>query len=122
MVTFNDITDFSKLVLGIGDGLVEGIVEGIGDGIVDGLVEGIVEGIGDGIFDGLVEKIVEGIGDGIVDGTGEKFCSEIGLNPRLASGRGESARPWDDWLKLGDGRQMPPTRKSVAWFGAPLEE
>ena len=74
-----------RLVVGLGLGVADGVVLGVGvDGVVDGLGAGLgADGLGSGVVDGLGSGVGTGLGSGVGVGSGVGAGVGVLSNPAL---------------------------------------
>lgn len=74
-----------RLVVGLGLGVADGVVLGVGvDGVVDGLGSGLgADGLGSGVVDGLGSGVGTGLGSGVGVGSGVGAGVGVLSNPAL---------------------------------------
>ena len=73
------IADAARVSVGVGEGLGDSVVEGLGDGVGEGLGDGVIEGLGDGVGEGLGDGVIEGLGDGVDDAAADRVGVAITL-------------------------------------------
>ena len=72
---------------GVEDGLTDGVADGFADGLTDGVADGFADGLAEGFTDGLADGVADGFADGLTDGVADGFAD--GLTEGVADGLAE---------------------------------